>query len=254
MQYPSFKSRLELRAWLQSQSPQIRADYARAVLIKRKEEKNLQYAPSQVELRSLPEFPSIKFYNVVFGGYHKLCEELGLKNKYRAEYTPFVENKTFDKTIIIDSREQLPIKFSKNIKTITAGLKFGDYCIENKTDIVLERKSLSDMIGTLSKNIDRFRAELTKAKEANSSLFILVECDYEDALNFDKKDWIRRFTKVKPYFIWHQIRDLIQQFPHIQFLFCGGRPETARIALKLLYNGEILKNYDLQYLLDQSIL
>ncbi len=68
--------------------------------------------------------------------------------------------------ITVDSREQHPYDFQGitaagrpvEVTTITAGLKSGDYSIAGYEDAVaVERKSLSDLYGTLTSGRDRFR-------------------------------------------------------------------------------------------------
>ncbi len=255
VKFPVFKNRLELRAWLQDQDNEIIKDYCKDVLLRRKSDKNIIYTLSQVELRSLPEIPNINYYDSVFGDYYKLCEELGFINKYRVKTDSFMQGVVRNETVIVDSREKTPIKFNSNIKTKVEGLKYGDYALEGSMSVCLERKSLPDLLGTISAQYDRFQRELDRAREANSTLFIIVEESFQHALAFNKLYWITKFTKVQPSFIWHRIRELIQKYPNIQFLFVpGGRSEVARIALKLLHYGGSLKNYDCQFLLEKSLL
>ena len=63
------------------------------------------------------------------GGYYKICEELGFKNKY-IEPKIFFQEADENKTIIIDSREQLFLKISKNYEI--GALPYGDYSINGK--------------------------------------------------------------------------------------------------------------------------
>jgi ERCC4-type nuclease len=73
---------------------------------------------------------------------------------------------------IIDSREQYPLTI-KNETTETRKLDCGDYSIEgpgmsfvpgNNPSISIERKSLSDLVGTLTSGRDRFTAELERSR------------------------------------------------------------------------------------------
>ena len=61
--------------------------------------------------------------------------------------------------ILIDSREQLPYSFS--VPTRTATLPTGDYSISGAENLVaIERKTASDLIGSLTRGRDRFEREL----------------------------------------------------------------------------------------------
>jgi len=83
--------------------------------------------------------------------------------------------------ILIDSREQKPLLFENNkVESIDiVCLPYGDY--RAKLDdgylpsIVFERKSISDLFGTLSKGYERFKKEINKAKKDNVQLIIIIE-------------------------------------------------------------------------------
>ena len=51
-------------------------EYFRNFLIGRKEKKDLEFAPCQVELRSLMS-PSVAYYQKVFGDYNEICQRGG---------------------------------------------------------------------------------------------------------------------------------------------------------------------------------
>jgi hypothetical protein len=61
-------------------------------------------------------------------------------------------------------------------------------------------------------------------------------------------------TRVTPDFIFHNVRDLIQQYPHIQFLFVDGRQECVRIVKKLLLSDVLKDKFDLQLAYDLKLL
>jgi len=205
-------------------------------------------------LRSLPDLPRRKVFDDLCGGYAKLCSELGLINKYEEKFVPFIENRADDRVIIVDSREKRQLSFPKAIKTKIEGLPFGDYAVAGSLDCVVERKSVNDLIGTISRNEERFRAELVRAKEQSAAVFVVVEENFEKCLHFEKLPYIRRFTKATPSFVWHRIRQIIQDFANVQFVFVAGRIEASRAVLRLLLNGKTLGRYDLQFLYDRSIL
>lgn len=80
-------------------------------------------------------------------------------------------------TILIDSRERQPLKFA-NLPTETKGLATADYSAKHLEDFLLiERKSISDLIGSLfSKERPRFERELLRMMAVPSRhLFIVGE-------------------------------------------------------------------------------
>ena len=83
-------------------------------------------------------------------------------------------------TIIIDWREQEPYSFI--VPTVCKKLDAGDYSVEGyENRIAVERKSLSDFIGTLVRGRSRFYKELNKLKYYDHSC-VVVEASFRDIL------------------------------------------------------------------------
>tara|TARA_Y100000401_G_scaffold86599_1_gene71908 strand:- start:164 stop:679 length:516 start_codon:yes stop_codon:yes gene_type:complete len=169
----------------------------------------------------------------------------------------FEENYTKDHLIYIDSREQKPLNIS-DFPTEVKGLKFGDYCLNDKSkthNTYIERKSVPDLIGTLSSGLERFKNEINRAAEEEAYMVILVERKLEECLAFNRLSHVyKKNTRVTPDFIFHNVRDLIQEFPHIQFLFANGRKECVRIVKKLLLSDVLKDKFDLQLAYDLKLL
>lgn len=93
----------------------------------------------------------------------------------------YMEERQGDIKIIIDTREQLPLKFKdKHItEVIKRKLDVGDYgCVfENghEVNIYFDRKSIGDLYGTMGKGYARFKKSMLRSKESGSTLFIIVE-------------------------------------------------------------------------------
>jgi len=252
-----FNSRTNLRVWLKS-LPQNKAKaYCVDLLTKRKKEKNLIFAPTQVELRSIMS-PPIQYYNELFGDYYDLCEELGFKTKH-ANYNEVIQGSEDDSnryTIHVDTREQRPLKFNRPIEL--KALKYGDYAFsspEVSCNCYIERKSLVDLIGTLSGGYGRFCKEIERSIEDGSNLIVVVEAKLVNALHFNhirKAGGVRVYNKVKatPEFVFHRLRNLSQEYPSIQFLFTDGRKESARVIEKIFTSGCLYKKIDLQLAYD----
>lgn len=77
--------------------------------------------------------------------------------------------KTINPVILVDTREQAPLRF-QNYQTEIATLPIGDYGLKNFSGwanprFIVERKSLADLIGSLSSGRDRFYREIEKLRQ-----------------------------------------------------------------------------------------
>lgn len=79
----------------------------------------------------------------------------------------------------IDTREQLPLPLV-GLPVDRVGLKVGDYGISGYShEIVVERKSVADLVGSLTRDRERFQRELEKLATFHRAI-IVVEGDYTD--------------------------------------------------------------------------
>ncbi len=80
--------------------------------------------------------------------------------------------------ILIDSREQKKLEFI-GIETVVKKLDFCDYsCQLNDYFIVpiyFERKTQSDLMGTLTQGYSRFKDEIIRCQEAKCKMIIIIE-------------------------------------------------------------------------------
>jgi len=242
-----FNSKKNLKLWLDSVSPQVSRKYIEDFLIKRKEKKNLIYALTQVELRTLM-VPGVKYIEEKFGDYNQFCVGLGFQIRFSKKQ---LDSKLFkdisSKVIFADTREQNPLDFDNT--TRTKGMSFGDYRMAG-SDIYVERKSLSDAWGTLSGGFERFEREIIRAKDASAYLIVLVESPFETLEKFPTQRQVYGKIKLPVEFIHHNIRDLLQKYIHVQFLFVKDREEASRIIQKIFSANEQVRDVDLQYLYD----
>ena len=256
-----FNNKNNLKHWLEAQPKEVAKVYCSQILINRKNTKGILTSPSQVELRSLVS-PSIIYFDELFkdnGGYYKLCESLGLENRFSAidesMFTKPHKINNFDKyKIIQDTREQKPLDFS--FATEVGTLKFGDYAFSHSGhsgNCYFERKSMSDLIGTLSSGYERFCREIERAQAALGYLIIIVEEDLNNALSFNTLPHVYK-TKVSPDYIFHNVRKLCQKYKHIQFLFVRGRTESSRVIEKVFISSGLHQNFDLQLAYDRKLL
>ncbi len=156
-----------------------------------------------------------------------------------------------DYIIYIDNREQSPLDdFNQSPEFRT--LNFGDYTSDkHENKLHIERKGPNDFIGTFSGGFERFCKEVERAAAANAYLIVLVEESLVNCLDFkNHPHFFHKDVKVTPDFIFRNVRDLIQKYSNLQFLFVKNRLKAAKTIEKLFESGESYKEVDLQYLYD----
>jgi ERCC4-type nuclease len=128
--------------------------------------------------------------------------------------------------ILIDTREQKPLRFKhKQIsEVITKKLDIGDYGCQfedgHVVPIFFERKSISDLYGTLGKGYSRFKKEVNRALDSKSQLIIIVEGSLTD---------VSRGTchcKRKPQSLIDQVFTLFVKHG-LMPVFCTNRAEMS---------------------------
>lgn len=253
-----FKDKNQIKAFIKRDPVAARA-WAIEWLKKRKEEKGLVYAPSQVELRSL-QCPSMKYYESV-GGYYEIARELGFADRYADAALVFGD--VSKATVIQDTREKAPIKLG--LKTLVATVSEGDYMLDTTHDqgVRIERKSLGDLCGTMSQravekvggedsNFERFGRELERAKRKGLYVVMVVETDLTSALGLEFLPQMR-WSKVTASHVFKNLRDLLVQYPTtFQAIFADGRKEAARIMHRLFELGAQVKTTDLQWAYEEG--
>lgn len=245
-----FNSRNNLKLWLDNVTKDEAKAYIRDYLLRRKRNKNIVYAPCQIELKTLP-LPGMVYLNGLFGDYYAFCESLGFRLKYKQKDVSIKPRALKKNKIIVDSREQKPLEF--NLKTKVDGLKFGDYKLDDDTitcKCYIERKSIPDFYGTFSSGFDRFKREVARAEEAEANLIIIVEGNLQEVANFPKLLQTYCKTSISPEYVYHNMRELIQANSHIQFIFVNGRDEAVRVIEKIFASECKYKEIDLQYAYD----
>jgi len=140
-------------------------------------------------------------------------------------------------TIIIDTREQNPLKFPanfyayKNNKVSRETLNLGDYgCVfEDGTDprLVFERKSKSDLWGTLANkdNHDRMREKYRRSVDYSLKMVFIIE----ESLNSIRKGF-NRSSYAGDSMIYQLFT--IRQSWGMEIVFCDGREEMATYILE----------------------
>lgn len=252
----TFTNQADFINWIKNAPKDEARIYMKEWLEKRRDEKRICFALSQVELRSL-KMPGVNYLNKLFGDYYKVCSELHFINKYQ-QFSGWGDKIKLDKKRIVncDTREQNLVSFT-NIKPVIKKLDYGDYSFSDAEwtgKTVIERKSPSDFIGTLFNGYERFTREIERAKEDNAFLVVLVESSLANMIDYRRRGVVHYKVRIPPELIFHNTRRLIQLYPKIQFLFIESHEESSIIIEKLFSLGEQIQKYDLQYLYDLRLI
>lgn len=249
-----FENKSNMMKWIrdnESDAEKIRR-YLRSRLERYCRIKKTEYLPSHFDLRTMRNMLSYKTYFKYFSkdDFISFAKQLG-SLRYDYDFSGGIPSCGVEKIkkIVCDTREQKPINFSKNIDIEIKKLDFGDYWAGG--DLFIERKSLNDLISTLSSGWTRFNNEMDRVKGSGKYCVIVVDCDINDFLGFK---YMRecRHVKASEDFIYKRCRDLNRSFPeNIQFLFSGGRKNSSKlIPLLFSLDSEFCRKTDLQFCKD----
>ncbi len=136
--------------------------------------------------------------------------------------------------IIIDSREQRPYQFTLPVEV--AGLKVGDYSLAGfEAEVAVERKSINDLIASLSSGRDRFERELERGR-ALDYFALVIEADIKDVIQG------RYRSKMNPEAAFQSLLAFSVRY-RLPVFFAGDRQTGQEITESLLvkYHREIEK-------------
>lgn len=254
---PVFKTRGEMAKFLKHAEQEERKDVGVSLFQDRVKTKELIFAPSTVEARSVIIPTPAFFEQTLTRGYEHLCKKLGVISKF--DYSLKVPDVSFfdevPMKIAVDTREQKQLKFGKSCEIISTKLNFGDYIAMDEEyyhDVFIERKSLNDLIGTMASGYDRFNRELNRAREFGAYIVVLVEAPLSKSLGFNFLPQCK-FTKAHPQFIFNRIREVMQKHLHVQFLFVDGRKKAAEYTKKIFLMKDQVRKIDLQHAHDLKL-
>lgn len=254
----TFLKRDDMVAWATQQDKKTFLSYFKNVLQERKTRKNLKFTPCNVELRTCVNLPSISLYNqiVKLNNYYEWCsKELNLIKRFD-DIKPHtaLDKKNQKYSIVVDTREQLPL-FHGNTLVSNEKLDYGDYKIFNNVkEVYFERKSIVDFIGTLSSGLSRFKNELDRARENNHYLVICVEGLLSSCMTFNKSSFIYSKIRVTPQYIFRHVRDLLQEYHNIQFVFVKNRDVMEKFMIDVFNLTEDYTKIDLQFAYDAKLI
>ncbi|TXH18015.1 MAG: hypothetical protein E6R03_02915 [Hyphomicrobiaceae bacterium] len=149
-------------------------------------------------------------------------------------------------TVIIDTREQAPYQFrtfkadAKHktpsgivrdlfIPVEIATLKTADYSIKGfESEIAIERKSLTDLFGTLGSGRERFERELERLSEFQIA-HVVIEASWETVLCKPPER-----AKLSPKSVFRSINAWEQEFPTIHWQFMGMKAIAEHKTFRIL--------------------
>ena len=152
-----------------------------------------------------------------------------------------------DFIIVIDSREQNPLfkRPEKGLLVVRDKLEVGDYSVRGfEHEIVCERKSINDFLGSISNNRDRFKRMLEKMKEWKLK-FIMIEGTLEELLapqtiksgfkSIDGKvtPLTKQYSGIHPNSIYQTIISIMVRYGII-FYFASNRKDGEKFVLSVL--------------------
>jgi len=132
--------------------------------------------------------------------------------------------------IIIDSREQKPLKFPGH-ETIVKKLDEGDYNVEELIPYyVFERKSLQDFYGSIIQDHQRFKKEILRSIEKKKEFYIFLEGTLEE---FYYLNWSSRPLMMKPAVLEKIVRTMVERYKLI-IVECNGRTSMSKTIVETI--------------------
>lgn len=242
-----FSTRQQLLKWCKQESRETVAPYILDLLKERVESKELKVGPSHLELK-LSSLPTVDIYQEIFGSYSIACKKVGVKPMFGSRLSEKLFTSSLAHVnIFIDTREQKPLAFENSTDM---KLDVGDYTSagDHYSYTYVDRKGEQDFKSTLSKhNLERFEAELQRAKNMGVYLYIVTESDLTQL--YKNNRWGAHKSNLK--YIFHNMRVLAHKYAgHCQFIFTGSREGSEKLIPELLVRGKELWDTDIQYYID----
>ena len=139
--------------------------------------------------------------------------------------------------LVQDSREQLGYQSLFQSPCTVGTLSYGDYSVAGLEHLIaVERKSLPDLLGSVTSGRERFETELKRARSLHR-FFLLIEASPADFLVED----FGRLSRAHPRSVWGTL--MIWSTRYHPLIFGQDREKSARICEGLLvgYAKEFLK-------------
>ena len=141
--------------------------------------------------------------------------------------------------LVEDTREQLGYSDLFTVPCRRGALDVGDYSVVGLEELVaVERKTLQDLVGSVTHDRDRFERELKRSRTLHR-FFVVLEFRPSDLL----VESFGGMSKASPASVWGTV--MAWSIRYSPFLFAGSRAHGARITQGILaaYAKGIIKNY-----------
>lgn len=129
-------------------------------------------------------------------------------------------------SLLIDTREPWPHPWAKHLSDVRferCGLETGDIALAGNPHLAVERKTVSDFLGSITSGRDRFEAELKRSRLLDK-FAIVVEGDFTTCLGNLGGMNVESFVGT--------VAAITRRFCPI--LFAGSEAMAARVAWKFL--------------------
>jgi ERCC4-type nuclease len=133
--------------------------------------------------------------------------------------------------IVIDTREKIPWAFTDAVRVVGwRALTAGDYAPAGFEDsIAIERKSIEDLVNTVTHERPRFTEELSRLASMRFSA-VVIEGGVDEIL-------AGRYRSKVPGHVLLRAVIALQMATTVPFHFCGTRPAASRTAELMLIEG-----------------
>lgn len=130
-------------------------------------------------------------------------------------------------TALVDTREQRPLNLNP-MKVQPASLPTGDYTLKGLEDMIcVERKELSDLIGCMTRNRNRFERELARMKVFPFKV-IVIESEYSTMAKGEYR------SQLNPLSAKHSVVSWVSNY-QIPFMFVSDANEASDFVKYYLY-------------------
>ena len=132
-------------------------------------------------------------------------------------------------TLLMDTREKDGWQKLFQTPCVRGTLQVGDYSVAGLESLIsIERKSLSDLLGSLTAGRERFEREMKLGRHL-AKFYLLIECNVSDLLVND----FGSLSKATPQSIWGSLWTWSHRY-HVQILFGNDRQSSARLCEAVL--------------------
>lgn len=130
--------------------------------------------------------------------------------------------------LVQDTREQNGFGPLFGVPFVPGTLTYGDYSVLGLEHLIaIERKSLSDFLGSTTQSRDRFEVELKRARSMHR-FFVIVEAKWDELLEPD----FGSASMANPKAMWGTVMAWSHRYH--PFIFAGGRAVAAKLTEGIL--------------------